>query len=107
MGNTNAATRHAANFYIGSILIAGLSVLVWSVAHWQTQDPRRFSAYLIIACLASGMKVVLPAVNGTMSSHFLFVLIGIVELSSSETILMACAAILVQSFWHAVNRPQT
>lgn len=106
MANTTAAKRYAANLYIGLILSAGLAALTWSIVDWRTDDPLRFATFFLITCLASGMKVVLPAINGTMSTHFLFVLIGVVELSRSETIVMACAGMLVQTFWHAVNRPR-
>jgi putative nucleotidyltransferase with HDIG domain len=98
--------RRAANVVIGIILTLGVCLVIWSVTNWESADPRRFVAYLMIACLASGIKVLVPGVNTTMASHFLFVLIGIVELSRPETVLMACAASLVQTFWHAVDRPK-
>jgi len=106
MVNSAAAKRFVANLYIGAILAAGLIAFGWSLGGWHTGDPLRFGVYLAVACLASGMKVVLPSINGTMSTNFLFVLIGVVELSRSETVVMACAGIVVQTFWHAVNRPR-
>jgi len=100
------AKRHAANGFVGIILILGVCLFIWTLVNWQTEDPRRFLAYVMIACLASGIKVIVPGVDMTMAAHFLFVLIGIVELGRSETILMASAASLVQTFWHAEGRPR-
>jgi putative nucleotidyltransferase with HDIG domain len=52
------------------------------------------------------MKVSLPGVTGTMSMNFLFVLLGIAELSLSETMVMGCLAMLVQSLLHTRHRPR-
>lgn len=106
MAVSDFAKRHAANGFVTIILVLGVCLLIWSLANWQTADPRRFLAYVMIACLASGIKVLVPGVDMTMAAHFLFVLIGIVELGRSETVLMASAASLVQTFWHAVDRPR-
>ncbi|MDX1984848.1 MAG: HD domain-containing protein [Bryobacteraceae bacterium] len=73
--------------------------------HWRSHDAGRFLVYLVIALLASGTKVALPAVNGTMSANFLFVLIGIAAFSLPETLVMGCLGILVQSVWQARKRP--
>jgi putative nucleotidyltransferase with HDIG domain len=52
------------------------------------------------------MKVTLPAISATMSLNMLFVLIGISEFSLAETLTMGCLGILVQSVFHAKNRPR-
>ena len=67
-------------------------------------DWTRYLSYCVIALLASGMKVTLPAVSGTMSMNFLFVLIGISELSLPETLVMGCLGMLVQSVFQVKNR---
>ena len=45
----------------------------------------QFICYLLIAMLASRLKVNLPGITGTMSVNFLFILLGILELSFAET----------------------
>src|SRR5260370_27743628 len=102
----NSKTGIAARLYLASVIVAGTAVLLWGLAHWQSQDSLRVSVYLIIACLASGMKVILPSVNGTMSASFLFVLIGVAALSMPETLVIGCLGIVIQSLWHASMRPQ-
>jgi diguanylate cyclase (GGDEF)-like protein/putative nucleotidyltransferase with HDIG domain len=79
----------------------GLLVLCNSLLHWQSADLPRFICYLVVAVLASGLKVQLPGIDGTMSVNFLFILIGVVELSLPETLLIGCTATLVQSVWQS------
>ncbi|HEY1660041.1 MAG TPA: HD domain-containing phosphohydrolase [Candidatus Sulfotelmatobacter sp.] len=79
----------------------GLFILCFSLAHWQSADLARFLCYLGVAVLASGLKVQLPGIDGTMSVNFLFILLGVVELSLPETLLIGCSATLVQSLWQA------
>jgi diguanylate cyclase (GGDEF)-like protein/putative nucleotidyltransferase with HDIG domain len=83
----------------------GLSILASGIAHWQLSDPLRFVCYLSVAVFASGLKVTLPGVDGTMSVNFLFILISICELSFSETLLIGCGSSLVQCLWKVKHRP--
>jgi diguanylate cyclase (GGDEF)-like protein/putative nucleotidyltransferase with HDIG domain len=57
-----------------------------------------------VAILASGLKVQLPGIDGTMSVNFLFILLGVMELSLPETLVIGCTATLVQSVWQARKR---
>jgi hypothetical protein len=83
-------TPRKAIVYIGLIILAGAAILTHGLSHWSTADWARYLSYCAIALLASGMKVTLPAVSGTMSMNFLFILIGISELSLAETLTMGC-----------------
>ena len=94
-----------ARIYIASMWVAGLAAIALAILKWECQDPVRFAAYFVLALLASGLKIYLPGIRGTMSVNFLFILIGILDLSFAETILIGCAATLVQSFYHAKLRP--
>jgi diguanylate cyclase (GGDEF)-like protein/putative nucleotidyltransferase with HDIG domain len=85
---------------------AGAAVLGISCLHWQCNDPLKFACYLLIAILASTMKVSLPGIESTMSVTFLFILLGVLELSLPEVLIIGCAAALVQSLWKAKKRPQ-
>jgi diguanylate cyclase (GGDEF)-like protein/putative nucleotidyltransferase with HDIG domain len=55
---------------------------------------------------ASVLKVHLPGIKATMSANFLFILVGILDLSYSETLLMGCLGGIVQNLWHAKPRPR-
>jgi diguanylate cyclase (GGDEF)-like protein/putative nucleotidyltransferase with HDIG domain len=92
-------------FFVGATVSLGIAVLCFSLAHWHSADFTRFICYLAIAVLASGMKVQLPGIDGTMSVNFLFILLGVMELSLPETLVIGCTATLVQSVWNSRNRP--
>src|SRR5580700_9146095 len=93
-----------ATAYIGAVIAVGGAILGWGLLDWHTQDWARYACYCAIALVASGMKVTLPAVRGTMSMNFLFVLIGVAELSRAETLAMGCLGMLVQCVFHAKER---
>ena len=97
-------TPRRATVYIGLIVFAGTVILNHGLWNWSTQDWPRYLSYCAIALLASGMKVTLPSVSGTMSMNFLFVLIGISELSLAETLAIGCLGILVQSVFQSKHR---
>src|SRR5579872_2828157 len=90
--------------FIGITASMGVVVLGYALSHWQSHDLVRFACYLAVAMLASGLKVQLPGINGTMSVNFLFILLGVLELSLPETLVIGCAATLMQSVWQARNR---
>ena len=49
---------------------------------------------------ASGFKVALPGINGTMSANLIVILISVVELSPAETLALGCIAAVVQTWWN-------
>src|ERR1700733_4106824 len=88
-----------AKIFIAITTAAGFAVWVTAFLQWQSADPVKFACYLAIAVLAATMKIRLPGIESTMSVHFLFVLLGVLELSLPETLAIGCAAALVQSLW--------
>ncbi len=90
--------------FVGVTVSLGMLVLCSALWHWQSADWPRFACYLLVAVLASSLKVQLPGIDGTMSVNFLFILLGVMELSLPETLVIGCTATLVQSVWHARNR---
>jgi diguanylate cyclase (GGDEF)-like protein/putative nucleotidyltransferase with HDIG domain len=90
--------------FVGITVSLGMVVLGSALWHWQSADLTRFACYLVVAILASSLKVQLPGIDGTMSVNFLFILLGVMELTLPETLLIGCTATLVQSIWQARNR---
>ena len=90
--------------FVGITASFGVVVLAYALSHWQSQDLTRFFGYLAVAILASGLKVQLPGIDGTMSVNFLFILLGVLELSLPETLVIGCTASLVQSVWQLRGR---
>jgi len=85
-----------ARIFLITVCMAGLAAAIYGVVSWHIDDGAKFIAYLLTAMLASRLKVELPEITGTISVNFLFILIGIAELTFSETLVVGCAAILVQ-----------
>jgi len=90
--------------FVGITVLIGMVALVFGLSHWESQDPMRFACYLAVAVLASGLKVQLPGIDGTMSVNFLFILLGVLELSLPETLVIGCTASLAQSVWQLRGR---
>jgi diguanylate cyclase (GGDEF)-like protein/putative nucleotidyltransferase with HDIG domain len=89
----------SAKLFIGLVVALGTSVLVFGAVHQSSKNIAEFICYLGIALLASRMTVSLPGMTGTMSVNFLFVLVGVLELSFSETLILGSVSILVQALY--------
>src|SRR5216684_6508490 len=95
-----------AKLYINSTIVIGFSILAACLLfERQFTDPLRYFGYLLLACLASTLKIKLPKIRGTMSVNFLFILIGVAELTLTETITLGCIAALIQCLWKPRKRP--
>jgi putative nucleotidyltransferase with HDIG domain len=88
-----------ARAFISGMALVACVCFVLAFAHWQSSDPVKFACYLIAALLASSLKVGLPGIEGTLSVNFLFTLLGILELSLPETLLIGLASVLAQFYW--------
>ena len=88
-----------ARLFIAGMALAGSVCFVLAFSHWQSSDPVKFVCYLTAALLASSLKVGLPGVEATLSVNFLFTLLGILELSLPETLLIGLASTLAQFYW--------
>jgi diguanylate cyclase (GGDEF)-like protein/putative nucleotidyltransferase with HDIG domain len=103
----NASSDHlsiAARLFVGAAVAIGSVTMAFAFWHWHSHDLTRFLSYLLVALLASGLKVQLPGIDGTMSVNFLFILLGVMDLSLPETLVIGCAATLMQSVWQIRSR---
>lgn len=77
------------------LAVSAVAATVWTMhashGHWL-----RFAVFLTAILLTSGMKVVLPQGEGTMSLNFPFLLLSILQLSPLQTILLAALSVAVQ-----------
>jgi diguanylate cyclase (GGDEF)-like protein/putative nucleotidyltransferase with HDIG domain len=94
-----------ARAFISIVDTAGLCVLLWGALHWSSREPLRFLAYLAVALLVSRLEVRLPGITGSMSVNFVFILLGIVELSLPETLILGCSAVVVQCLFPDRPKP--
>src|SRR5579864_1445405 len=90
------ALPFGAKTFISLVILAGIATLVYAAIHPTSKNIAEFICYLGIAVLASRLKVNLPGDTGTLSVNFLFILVGVLELSFSETITLGAVAMLAQ-----------
>src|SRR6202030_2334426 len=93
-----------ARLFIGATAALGVWALAHALLHWQSVDLARFVCYLLVAVLASSLKVQLPGIDGTMSVNFLFILLSVLELNLPETLAIGCTATLAQCLFGTRQR---
>src|ERR1017187_4470892 len=94
--------RPIAKIYIAAVLLLGAASALG--ADWRLRNPWEFLCVFSVAVLASGMKVRLPGIFGTLSVNYLFILLGITDMTSGEAIAIGCGSALVQCLWNAKTR---
>jgi putative nucleotidyltransferase with HDIG domain len=80
---------------VGLAVVGGVVNLCSILGH-PAQQWLRFSVYLAVILLSSGMKVGLPKSEGTMSLNFPFILLGILELSPLQAVCLAVCSVIAQ-----------
>jgi putative nucleotidyltransferase with HDIG domain len=100
------ARRLASQVHLFGSICLGVATLLWAVANWQCSDPARLVSFILAAALGSVLKLQLPGVRGVVSVSALFVLIGIVNLSLSEALLVGAVSMIVQCTWRTAARPK-
>jgi diguanylate cyclase (GGDEF)-like protein/putative nucleotidyltransferase with HDIG domain len=88
-----------AKAFIGLVIAAGMASLLQAAIHQTSNNIAEFICYLGIAILASRLRVTLPGITGTLSVNFLFILVGIAELSYSEALTLGAVCMLAQSLY--------
>ena len=95
-----------AKLFIGAVCASGTLISIIALSQWRPQNLTRALCFLIVAAIASALKVSLPTITGTMSVNFLFILIGIVELDFPSTLIIGCTGSLIQCLWKSKTRPK-
>ncbi len=85
--------------FIALIIASGMAALLYGGIHQSSKNIAEFICYLGIAILASRLRVTLPGITGTLSVNFLFILVGVVELSYAETITLGAVSMLAQCLY--------
>jgi len=105
-GKTGQKLSSPATLFIWLQVVIGIPLLPYALLHWHPESELRFACFFGVALAASLFKVRLPGIEATMSANFLFILVGILDLSYPETLLMGCFGGLVQSIWQSKPRPR-
>jgi hypothetical protein len=85
--------------FVFLVCAAGVFCLVSGILPWRTSHSLLFASYLLLTVIASGLKTVLPGSEGTVSVGFVFFLVGICNMTLSETLSLVVLCTVVQSFW--------
>jgi hypothetical protein len=85
-----------AQLFIGAVVLSALASLGVAALRWEVADLVRFAAFLVVAALASRLKLTLPGLTGTMSVSLPFILLAAVVLSYTEAVIIAALATAVQ-----------
>jgi putative nucleotidyltransferase with HDIG domain len=87
-------------------VFVGIPLIPYAILHWHSENVLRFACFFGVALAASSLKVRLPGIEATMSANFLFILVGILDLTYPETLLIGCLGGLAQSLWQSKPRPR-
>ncbi len=95
-----------AKAYIAIIAAVATVVLIVVASRWNPENLAHFVLFFALAMVASAMKIRLPGFKTTISTNFVFLLIGIALFSFSETVLIGLGGALIQSLWKTQTRPK-
>ncbi|HVW84164.1 MAG TPA: HD domain-containing phosphohydrolase [Bryobacteraceae bacterium] len=95
-----------AKIYIALVLALGSLTLAAELLQFHAANPWIFWLYFAVTILTSGLKVRLPTAFATLSVNFLFILVGIVQFSLPEAMMLGAAGTVVQCLWKPRVRPK-
>ena len=95
-----------AKAYIAMIATVAAAALSAATYRWNPENLGRFVLFFGLAMVASAMKIRLPGLKTSISTNFVFILIGIALFSFSETVAIGLGGAIVQSLWRPLNRPK-
>lgn len=95
-----------AKAYIAILGALAAATLGLAVYRWNPEHLGRLVLFFALTMVASTMKIRLPGLKTSISTNFVFILIGIALFSFSETLLIGLGGALVQSLWKPMQRPK-
>ena len=102
---SNQSYTPAAKTFLSVMTTIGIGALFLGLFPFHSSDLLKFLCHATLAILAACFRVSLPTITGTLTINFLFILVGIVELSLSETLLIAAAMTGLQCAIATDRRP--
>ncbi|MEP6714120.1 MAG: HD domain-containing phosphohydrolase [Terriglobia bacterium] len=95
-----------ATTYIALIIALGCFFTGEQLLRFSSPDPLHFWLYFAVTVLTSGLKVRLPMVFVTLSVNFLVIMVGIVQFSLPEALLLGATGTVIQCLWRPKVRPR-
>lgn len=90
--------------FVYLVCTTGMVCMLLGLLPWHSSHSLLFPSYLLLTIVASALKTVLPGSEGTVSVNFVFFLVGICNMTISETLTLVAIATVVQCFWRAKKR---
>ncbi len=82
--------------FVGLVAFGALILMGFGMSQWESADLVRFACFVVLSAAASRMKLTLPGLNGNMSMNVPFMLLAALELSLSESLIVAFVSVAVQ-----------
>src|SRR5262249_1377402 len=96
----------AKRYIVATIALGAVVTSLFLASSWEFPRTSQFIALLVLACIASILKVKLPTMHGSISVSFIFFLIGIAGLNLAETLVLGLVATLLQCVWRPKKQPK-
>jgi hypothetical protein len=104
--DSQSAVPARAKGFITAATLTAATLAAVTLAQMEAPESPRFALIAGAALLAALAKVRLPGLSGNVSASFVVILFAASELPLAETLLLAAAATLLQSFWKVARPPQ-
>src|SRR5262245_30495238 len=88
------------------VILLGFSSIAASLVTFHSAKPLQFLVFLVLASVASGLRLALPSRSGTLSINFLFCLVGLVELTQPETTVLTVVCTYIQCLHIPPRKPR-
>jgi diguanylate cyclase (GGDEF)-like protein/putative nucleotidyltransferase with HDIG domain len=86
--------------------LAGLAGLGYAAWTWNSPDLLKFVSFALVAAFSSGARISVRNAPTGLSLTFLFALLGVVELSMQEAVVLAAVVAVVQTVWNQGRKPE-
>jgi len=91
---------------VSLVSLLGMAAVVWASVNWYSPDLFKFAGLLTIAAFSFGARITVPGAAGSLPLTFVFVLVGVLDLTGPETIVLAGVLTLGRCLWNQPSRPQ-
>ncbi len=96
----------SAKIFTAMVVAVALAAAAFSLSRFEPLEWPLFLSLLALGIMTATWKVGLPGTTGTISVHYVVVLVAIAELSMVEALAISAVGPLVQTVWRAKVRPQ-
>ena len=88
-------------------IVVGLAIVGVAFSLWHPRDENlwKLALYLGTAIAASGLKITLPEVFGTLSLNYLFIVVGLLELQLGSVVCIGVCGVLAQTLIRPREKP--